>query len=248
MKHIHLSSRLQCIYDAAANIIHGTNGRHVLCDVGCDHAHVPLELLLNREIEHAWCLDIIPGPVAIARENVDRYGLTGQVDVILSDGLESFDGDADLLMITGMGGTMIASIIGRFPDKTGRFSHMILAPQSDHDIVRRTAASLGFGITDEYMVEEDGKFYPVIVCSNGSTGARHAWCFTDDPAITAMAEELYGPVLIAKKDPVLKRYLLRGQNKLSSIIIKMDGSDKKEQFCRQLQCIDSVLKEYGGGL
>ena len=125
---------------------------------------------------------------------------------------------------------------------------MVLSPQSDHDIVRREIRTLGFGITDESMIEEDGKFYPVICCAKGSTGAHADWHHTSDHAVTDMAEDLYGPALIAGKDPVLKKYLLRGQNKLTSIIIKMDESDKKEMFRKQLLCIDAILKEYGDGL
>ena len=252
MKDIVLSSRLQCIYDAAANVVKGSGRRMTLCDVGCDHAHVPLKLLINGIIEYAYCLDIIPGPLKIASENVDRFGLTDKVDVILSDGLSSFHNRADILMITGMGGKMVTDILSREPDKTAGFGTLVLSPQSFPELVRASLRSLGFGIADESMIEENGKFYPVIVARYGSEGSRPEWDHfisgqnaDDDKELKQYAEDLYGPVLIARKDPVLHRYLLRGREKALAVLDALDNGSKKEEFEKLIACIHSVLKEYG---
>ena len=252
MKDIILSSRLQCIYDAAAGLAGSPGHGITLCDVGSDHAHVPLKLLINGIIEYAYCLDIIPGPLKIAADNVDRFGLTGKVDVILSDGLDGFSDRADILMITGMGGKMIADIMSRDPGKTALFNAVILSPQSFPELVRGTLRSLGFGITGESMIEENGKFYPVIIARNGSAGIKPSWerfiHGPDEQADTFLmqyAEDMYGPVLIARKDPVLYRYLIRGKAKTEAVLGVLDNGSKKDEFNKLLACIQSVLTEFG---
>ena len=152
---VRLSDRL----GAAAGMV--TPG-YRLCDVGCDHAHIPIALLGAGIIPGALGMDVIPGPLEKARENLDLYG-EDRVQLRMSDGLDAYrPGEADSLMITGMGGKIIRDILLREPDKTLDFQEMILQPQSDQWLVRKALRRLGAGIDREVLILEDGKYYPVI--------------------------------------------------------------------------------------
>ena len=123
---VRLSDRL----GAAAGMV--TPG-YRLCDVGCDHAHIPIALLGAGIIPGALGMDVIPGPLEKARENLDLYG-EDRVQLRMSDGLDAYrPGEADSLMITGMGGRIIQDILLREPDKTLDVIHAVIPREGRSD-------------------------------------------------------------------------------------------------------------------
>lgn len=212
-----LSRRLQAIVDLA-----GTGG--VLCDVGCDHAHVPIRLLQEGKYARAIGMDVIGGPLEKAAGNLRLYGMEDAVELRLSDGLDAFRaGEADTLVITGMGGSMMREILLREPSKTGSFAALVLGPQSDPDKVRSALRALGFAIGEERLLFEDGKYYPVIWASEDpdpADGAADGASFAPDvpQELRQAAEDLFGPVLLRKRDPVLHEYLVRQSRVLEKIL------------------------------
>ena len=80
MKQINLSQRLSA---AAAWVPLGAR----LCDVGTDHAALPIRLMQEGRVRRAIATDIRQGPLDRARGNVERYGYTGQIELRLCDGL-----------------------------------------------------------------------------------------------------------------------------------------------------------------
>ena len=67
-----------------------------LADVGTDHAYIPIYLIQNGTVPQAIAMDINQGPLLRATENIRLYGLAGQLETLLSDGLEKLQaGEAD---------------------------------------------------------------------------------------------------------------------------------------------------------
>ena len=216
-----LSKRLESIVELAGS-------GDTLCDVGCDHAHVPIRLLQNGQYRRAIGMDVIEGPLGKARGNLELYGMTGDVELRLSDGLNAFHaGEADTLVVTGMGGTLMREILLREPDKTRSFSALVLGPQSDPDRVRAAVRELGFSLEDERLIFEDGKYYPVLRAAvdaqnrkqvrqrrePGLPGIRSPEPALFPPEIPEElcreAEDLFGPLLLKRRDPVLREFLVR---------------------------------------
>ena len=56
-----------------------------LVDVGTDHGHLPIWLLLQGRITRAIATDVREGPLSRARENAARYGCA--LELRLGDGL-----------------------------------------------------------------------------------------------------------------------------------------------------------------
>ena len=251
-----LSRRLLAIVEMAGE-------GDAVCDVGCDHAHVPIRLLQEGRFSRAIGMDLISGPLEKAAGNLKLYGMEDSVELRLSDGLDAYRaGEADTLVITGMGGTVMESILLRDSAVTGSFSAMVLGPQSDPDKVRAALRVLGFTITDERLIYEDGKYYPVLRAVRTEAeaeGSRPAslekaqsaeasfaeapsaeGSFGEDPStedlsadvppakipfskdipdnIRREAEDLFGPVLLAGRDPVLHEYLVRQKKVLEKIL------------------------------
>ena len=69
-------------------------------------------------------------------------------------------------------------------------------------VVRAYLREIGFEIVDEDMIKESGKYYQIIKAVRGET--KSILC----NGIRLMSEDEFGPVLIRKKNPVLKEFLL----------------------------------------
>ncbi len=151
-----MSARLEAIVELA-------ECGDTVCDVGCDHAHVPIRLIQTGCYRRAIGMDVIDGPLGKAAGNLALYQMEDRVELRLSNGLDAFvPGEADTLVITGMGGTLMEEILLRYPEKTGSISVLVLGPQSDPEKVRAALRRLGFAIIREKLIFEEGKYYPVI--------------------------------------------------------------------------------------
>lgn len=82
-------------------------------------------------------------------------------------------------------------------DVINQMKTCILQPQSEIDKVRRYLMQEQFLIVDEDMVEEDGKYYPILKVEHGESETYEEY------------EYYYGKKLLEKKHPVLKDFLLR---------------------------------------
>ena len=148
MAKLNLSPRLTMIADFVPE-------GDALADVGCDHGWLGLSLLAAGKIPAVIGCDLREGPIEGAREHARLTGLSDRASFRLSDGLDGLEaGEAKTLVISGMGGALMAEILLREKDKTKSFKTLILEPQKEHSLVRKAVRELGFVITDERMQRE----------------------------------------------------------------------------------------------
>ena len=120
-------------------------------------------------------------------------------------------------------------------DRTRELKEMILQPQSEIPLVRRTLKSLGFEIRDEDMVEEDGKYYPMMRVraaeqKKTAAGELQSREITDSQKEHILIEETFGPVLLKKRHPVLLEWIERERNICENILAKLP---EKEEIRRR---------------
>lgn len=223
-----LSKRLETV----AGMV--TKGNTV-ADIGTDHGYVPIYLIENNISPLAYAMDINEGPIEIAKANVESAGLSEQIKVIQSDGMEKLSsGMADTVIIAGMGGELIIDILTKSAvnDSVKEF---ILSPHKRVDLVRKFIIDNGWHISEEKMLIDAGKFYTVMKAEKGSE-------------ITPYTEEeyLYGRLLLNEKNEILKEYLTREYNKFKKVtdIMIKNGSEEIEQVARILECNRKGYRKY----
>lgn len=83
-----------------------------IADVGTDHGYIPIALVEQKLVKKAIAMDIKPGPLERAREHIRQYGLQEKIETRLSDGVKQLSvGEADTVIIAGMGGELVLSLI-----------------------------------------------------------------------------------------------------------------------------------------
>ncbi len=134
-----------------------------VADIGTDHAYLPIWLVRQGVAERAIAADIRLGPLQKAAMNVKRHLVQGQVDTRLSDGLEQvFPHEADDIVIAGMGGELMAQIIGKAPWLKDSEKRLILQPMSSARELRVFLAQEGYAVQQEQAVFADGRVYTVL--------------------------------------------------------------------------------------
>ena len=221
-KNIALSDRLQAIADMV------TVGNRV-CDVGCDHGFVPIYLIKQGISPKVIAMDVNEGPIKRAIAHIQEYGAGAYIETRLSDGLRSFrEGEADSLICAGMGGRLMMRILQEDEAKTASFKEMILQPQSELPQFRCFLRSHGYLIVEENMIEEDGKFYPMMKAVKGE---KEGLIQCDNLPRTLSGElvwrnqmeDRYGAALLKEKSIVLYRYLEREKHTYEEILKKLNG-------------------------
>lgn len=131
-----------------------------LCDVGTDHAYLPIWLLKSGKISRALAADINEGPLAAAKGNAEKYGEAERLTLRLSDGLRNIrPEEADDIVIAGMGGELILRLVGETPWLRDGDRRLVLQPMSSAEELRRGLRKLGFDILEEQAVLDGGRPY-----------------------------------------------------------------------------------------
>lgn len=158
IKEMTLGPRLLCVAECVRN-------GGVLCDVGTDHAMLPIYLASQGKISRGYATDVNEGPIMTARRNVESIGLSHMIECIHTDGL---CGTGELgitdISICGMGGELIARILSECDYIKNQGINLVLQPMSRVSELRKYLYDSGFDIVDEHYVLETGKFYNILVC------------------------------------------------------------------------------------
>ena len=139
-----------------------------LADVGTDHAYLPNWLRLRGTIRRAVASDLRPGPLERAKATGKLYG-TDNIEYRLCSGLSGIrPTEADTIVIAGMGGETILSILKDAPWTADGQHTLLLQPQTHEELVRQYLAENGFAITREALVQDRGTLYTVMEARGGA--------------------------------------------------------------------------------
>ena len=117
-----------------------------ICDVGTDHALLPC-FLCEQGAMSVIASDVNANPLEAARANIEKYGFSDRITLLQSDGLRSVP-PCDDIIIAGMGGELIAQIIGGCSFVSGD-TRFILQPMTKAEILRRYLYANGYEILQE---------------------------------------------------------------------------------------------------
>ena len=228
-----LSKRLQAVADLV------TEGASV-ADIGTDHGYIPIYLVENEIAEKVIALDINRGPLERARMHIVGHGLKGKIETRLSDGLEKvLPGEVDTMIAAGMGGGLVIKILTEGNVVVDRLNTLILQPQSEIGKVRRFLNDHGFRIVKEDMVEEDGKFYPMMKVIHG------------EKEDYTLCEYIYGKRLLERRHSVLKKYLDREMAIKENVFGQLfkhqnsvSAAERMEELKKEILLTQEALKYY----
>ena len=224
MRQLQLQPRLQLL---ASLIPEGSR----LADVGTDHGYVPVYLLQRGLIEGAIASDIGAEPLQHAKNTAAEYEVEG-IDFRLCPGLDAVAAEeCDTILIAGMGGETIITILENAP-WTKRGDHLLLLqPMTKVEMLRKWLTDNGYTFTGERLVFDKDHLYPIMLVRGGS-----------QEKLTLGQQ--YGGVML-DGDPLYGEYL---DERIMKLTVAIDGlmrakNDAQRATAQEMDAIRTALVE-----
>ena len=204
-----------------------TDGFLNLADIGTDHAQLPIAAIKRGYVSKAQAIDNKHGPYVMAFSNVKRNELTDKIDVILGDGINKISPETDVVVISGMGGELIAKIL--LNDSTQNVKRFVLQPNNHASKIREILPQLRYKIVDEIVLEDQYKIYEVIVIEPGNQDLS-------DEQIE------YGPFNLTYKPHFFIKKINQEIIQLEYILTQLNDLEKIEKVNTKLSRVKEFLK------
>lgn len=208
-----------------------------VADIGTDHGYVPIELIKNNTCIKAIASDINKGPVKKASINIISEDLQEQIDCRLGSGLNTVKvGEAQGVIIAGMGGNLIRDIIEEGLEVFKKCEFAILQPVQNPEVLREYVYKKGYNIIDEELCIDENKFYEIIKIKYDNKVEKVDSIFYE-----------VGKSLVDKKHPLVSEFIKFKISTYNKILgnIKDDtklAMDRKVDIKAKIQKLEELLK------
>ena len=209
-----------------------------VADIGTDHGYLGIYLLQSGAARHVIACDLRKDPLENARRNAKLFGVDGEMELRLSDGLEKILPDeVDTVVMAGMGGDLIQKILSQCPWRKREGLQFILQPQSAGNVLRRWLCEDGFEIQREEPVQDGHFLYTVMDIRQG------------EPSPLTPGTEYASPALLKSESPLVGNYLARVENALQETVRGLTNAEKQRPerlsyFRQALLEIQEMRKNY----
>ncbi len=204
-----------------------TQGFNKLADIGTDHAQLPFEAIERGYVSFALAIDNKVGPFGIATNNVKDHNLQKKITVLLSDGLEQLDDNVDVVVISGMGGSLIADILLKHNLKNVK--RFILQPNNDADVVRKVLNKVDYHIVDELIIDEKKQLYDLIVIEPGKAEYNDL-------------QILFGPINLLEKSHFFISRNEKEISRLQNLLKIITSTEKRISIKAKILLLEEALK------
>lgn len=172
-----------------------------IADIGTDHGMIPVHYAQCGYNGYIWATDINEAPLNRALNYAAECGVQDRISFHLADGLDFCDPDKiDTVILAGMGGELVISILDRVPWIYDERYQLIFQPMTKAEVLRFWLCNNGFIIEEERLVTEGGKLFSIFSArfKNQNTPYRDAELYVgkrkqleNDPLYTHIIEKEY---------------------------------------------------------
>ncbi|SER69863.1 tRNA (adenine(22)-N(1))-methyltransferase [Salipaludibacillus aurantiacus] len=182
----------------------------VVADIGSDHGYLPVYLTDTGKSPFVIAGDVNEGPLSSAREQIIKHNLNDKIKAKLGSGLAVLEGESvDTVVIAGMGGPLIASILDKDKELLKGVNRLVLQPNVASDHVRKWLFDNGWNLVDEAILEEDDHVYEIAVAEKGNARKNYS---------SMLEKELWmGPCLLKNKNSAFEKKWKRELAQLEKI-------------------------------
>ena len=167
-----------------------------MADIGTDHALLPAWLRYHDQVPFAIGSDIHRAPLEHARARLDPFAIDG-LDLRQGSGLRTLaPGEVATIVIAGMGGDRIQSIVDDAPDVAHSATRLVLQPNTRWTATRRWLQRRRLPLIDERLVAERDHVYVCLIVEPGGP-LGEPW---------TQADAVLGPHLRRRPDPLFERW------------------------------------------
>ncbi|SFX28949.1 tRNA (adenine22-N1)-methyltransferase [Thermoactinomyces sp. DSM 45891] len=218
---VHLSERL-------AQIASWVLPHSRVADIGGDHGWLLLAIAQKGLLGQGIIGEVNRGPFENAAGRIEAYGLDQQIDVRLGDGLSVLrDGEVDQVVIAGMGGALITSILDADKSKLESVKRLVLQPNIGGHRVRQWLVSNQWKLVHEEIVYDAEIYYEMIVAERGAEGVY------ENQSIPRLILERIGPLLWRNRDPLLHAKMQEELAQMKKVYKQLSNGQSEQAIQRR---------------
>ena len=204
-----------------------------MADIGTDHGFVPYTFLKEKKANFAIATDISAPSLEKAKALCSSWG-SEKIQCRLGDGLAPLKpGECQAIVIAGMGGNLIYTILQKGMEIAKFCKYLILQPMQAVDFLRENLEDLGFYIEKEDIAYERGKYY-------------HIFKVIYNPDLCKENQDPYRAFL-KDKSPIKKAWIdyeIKRLENLSSFIKKAQDPSRQEEKLEEVEKKLLKLREW----
>ena len=217
-------------------IINLVDHNSIVADIGTDHGIVPFELIKSNKAKKVIASDISEKSLDKLREKLDYLDEPEKIILNVSDGLDNLNEyQVDTIIISGMGGNLIADILEKNIDVAKSANCLILGANNSLSLLRKFLHDNSFEIIEEVDLFENDKYYQILKIKVGKQLFLNEY------------EYEFGKFLIDNKSENLKQYikrLIKNKKTILSNITEKETDNVKnaiDNFNEEIQELEKVL-------
>lgn len=195
-------------------------------DIGADHGKLIIDLVKSNITSFAYASDNKKGPFESLSKAVARANLNGKIIIRLTDGLNLLPKEIDTIILSGMGGDLVISILENGKNEVTQVETIIVSCHTQIENMRRYVCSQGFYISKEEIVF-DKHYYEIIKFERG-----HKEYNDDDYA--------FGPLLRRDKNFIFCTKYQKRKNDILRLLHENISLKRKETLLKELERIDNL--------
>lgn len=203
-----------------------------IADIGSDHCKVPILLCKQNKIRFAQAVENKKGPYKRMCKEIEDSGFSNAIKPTLSDGLNDLDECVDTLIIAGMGGKLIISILAKNIKKLANISTIIIDAHNEKYEISSFLMKQGYILADNSFFYDSNKPYDVM-----------KWQKSENRVEYTESELKFGPLNIIRKPQAWVCYWKNEIKRLKSIIEFNElPIEKKNQYIVEVYNIEKAIK------
>ncbi len=218
---IKLSLRLQTIADMVP--------KSVVADVGSDHGKLMIYLFENGQISKGYAIENKKGPYNRLVKALENERLEDFIIPLFSDGISDLPPSVGTVVIAGMGGQNIISILKDHPEKLKNVQTIIIDAHSCLSEVRHEISEMGYVIADEKIIKDDDVFYEIIKFVKS------------DVAVYNDKDFEFGPILRKEKSAVFKEKYEQRISEIDHLLSMKLPDNRSDELTKEKNKILGVL-------
>lgn len=202
-----------------------------IADIGSDHCALPIFLFQEGIVDYAFAVENKKGPFERMQREIAKSGFP--IAASFSSGLSALPRDVDTLIIAGMGGDLIRSILSEGQSKIGNVRTIITDAHRERGKVLSWMEENRFEASDGEFIVEKGIPYEIV-----------KWEKANREISYSAKETLFGPIAVRKKGEDWLRYLsemVANDEKIFRLLPA--DSPKRKRLIAEIEMIKEEMKE-----
>lgn len=197
-------------------------------DVGSDHGYVPIALLNRGICPQVQAIENKRGPYSRLCRAIDReVDDPSKAICSLSDGVSDLSDGVDTVILAGMGGLLIADILGAHPERLAHVKTIIIDAHSERPEALKALFALGYRLEEERFVPDR---YLIDRFEKGEETRQ--W---DDLTLE------FGPLAAERKAPAWRAFILAAIDRREALIVRELPEEKRSILKKEITELKELL-------